>query len=298
MILTPPGFELAHQLALDDDAIAYVFVRDALVQFGDSPGALPWKFYREAGLVPVCIHAIGRHEGRAHLAVAIAEAPVDASATEAPESWSSQPAAPRPRPATALPQGLRAAGLRSWFGVLDDATLAIAMRAVQLVEWDRTNRFCGACGTPTDAVGHERVKRCPACGLTAYPRIAPAMMVQVTRGRELLLGRGLNFPPGRYSALAGFVEAGESIEDAIHREVYEEVGVEVTKLRYFGSQTWPFPNSLMIAFQAEYAGGELRPDPGELADAQWFPVDALPQLPPQVSISRALIEDTIERIGA
>jgi NAD+ diphosphatase len=197
-----------------------------------------------------------------------------------------------------LPEGLRAGGLRSWFGVLDDATMAIAMRAVQIVEWDRTHSFCGACGTHTEQLAGERAKRCPACGHTAYPRIAPAMMVQVTRGRELLLGRGLNFPPGRYSALAGFLEAGETIEDAIHREVLEEVGVEVKDLRYFGSQSWPFPNSLMIAFQAEYAGGELRPDPAELADAQWFAPEALPQLPTRLSIARALIEDTLARVAA
>lgn len=277
MIITPPGFVPEHALALDDDAIAYVFHRDALVQFGDSPGALPWRFYREAGVVAASAHAIGRHEGRAHVAVAIATA-----------SHGGEPS---------LPEGLRAAGLRSWFGVLEDATLAIAMRAVQIVEWDRTHRFCGACGTPTEQAQGERAKRCPACGLTAYPRIAPAMMVQVTRGRELLLGRGLNFPPGRYSALAGFLEAGETIEDAIHREVREETGVEVANLRYFGSQSWPFPNSLMIAFQAEYAGGELRVDPAELADAQWFAPEALPQLPPRLSIARALIEDTLARVG-
>ena len=106
------------------------------------------------------------------------------------------------------------------------------------------------------------------------------MMALVVRGRDLLLGRGLTFPPNRYSALAGFLEAGESVEDAIRREVREEAGVEVSDLRYFGSQSWPFPNSLMIAFVARYAGGELRPDPNELADAQWFDIDALPGLPP------------------
>jgi NAD+ diphosphatase len=279
MIITPPGFVAEHALALDDDAIAYVFARDALVQFGDSPGALPWRFYREAGLVAARAHSIGRHEGRAHVAVALDEP------AAAPEHYR-------------LPEGLRAGGLRSWFGVLDDATMAIAMRAVQIVEWDRTHSFCGACGTHTEQLAGERAKRCPACGHTAYPRIAPAMMVQVTRGRELLLGRGLNFPPGRYSALAGFLEAGETIEDAIHREVLEEVGVEVKDLRYFGSQSWPFPNSLMIAFQAEYAGGELRPDPAELADAQWFAPEALPQLPTRLSIARALIEDTLARVAA
>ncbi len=174
--------------------------------------------------------------------------------------------------------------------------MSIAMRAVQMLEWDRTHRFCGACATPTELARGERAKRCPSCGLTVYPRISPAMMVLVTRGRQLLLGRGVNFPPGRYSALAGFLEAGETIEEAVAREVREEVNVEVTHLRYFGSQSWPFPNSLMIAFQAEYAGGDMRPDPAELADAQWFDVEALPQLPPRISIARALIESALEQM--
>ena len=274
MLRSPQDFEPALDLDLDDDAIAHVFVRESLVQFGDTPGALPWRFYREAGLAAARVHGIGHHGGRRHVAVALAD-------ELAPD---------------ALPEGLRAAGLRSWFGVLDDVTLAIAMRGVQIVEWDRTHRFCGACGTPTERVGHERSRRCPACGLVAYPRISPAMMALVTRGRELLLGRGLNFPPGRYSALAGFVEAGESIEEAVAREVREETGVEVKNLRYFGSQSWPFPNSLMIAFRAEYAGGELRVDPAELADAQWFDIDALPQMPPRVSIARALIEATVAEL--
>lgn len=274
MIRTPAGFSALLGGALDDDAIAHVFVRDALVLFGDTPAALPWRMYRSIGLSAVRVHAIGTHAGRTHVAVALDEGH-----------------APR-----GLPEGLRAANLRNWFGVLDDETLAIAMRAVQVLEWDRTHRFCGACGTPTEQVGHERAKRCPSCGLVAYPRISPAMMVLVTRGRELLLGRGINFPAGRYSALAGFVEAGESIEDAVVREVHEEVGIEVRDLRYFGSQSWPFPNSLMIAFRAEYAGGELRADPAELADAQWFPPEALPQLPPRLSIARALIDATLAEL--
>ena len=129
-----------------------------------------------------------------------------------------------------------------------------------------------------------------------YPRMSPAMMVSITRGRELLLGRGINFPPGRYSALAGFLEAGETIEQCVHREVMEEVGLRIHNLSYFGSQSWPFPNSLMIAFHAEYRDGEIDYDPSELADAQWFDIDDLPQMPPRLSVARALLDETIHRI--
>ena len=124
------------------------------------------------------------------------------------------------------------------------------------------------------------------------------MMVLVTRGRELLLARASRFPSGMYSALAGFVEPGESIEDCIHREVREEVGVEVANLQYFASQSWAFPHSLMIAYTAEYAGGEMRPCDDEIADAQWFSIDALPRLPVPVSIARKLIDATVARLTA
>jgi NAD+ diphosphatase len=187
------------------------------------------------------------------------------------------------------------AGLRSLFGLMNDDVVAIAGRANQLLQWDRTHRFCGACATPTVREAHERARRCPACGLSCYPRISPAMMCLVTRGDEILLARNVNFPLGRYSALAGFLEAGESIEDAVHREVREEVGVRVKNLRYFASQSWPFPNSLMIAFTAEYEGGELLPNGHEIAEADWFSHDRLPQLPPKVSIARALIDATLAR---
>ena len=276
MLRTPTDFEPDLALELDDDAIAHVFVRDALVQFAQTPGGLPWRFYREAGLAPAGVHPVGRHVGRAHVAIAL-------------------PDETDPR---ALPEGLKASGLRSWFGVLDDATLAIAMRAVQLVEWDRTHRFCGACGTQTERIGGERAKRCPACGLTAYPRISPAMMVMVTRGREMLMGRGINFPPGRYSALAGFVEAGETIEEAVVREVREEVGVEVRDLRYFGSQSWPFPNSLMIGYRAKWAGGEIEVDGEEILEADWFSAKDMPSFfPGRVSIAQWLIHDFLRRNG-
>jgi NAD+ diphosphatase len=129
-----------------------------------------------------------------------------------------------------------------------------------------------------------------------YPRLAPAVMMLVRRGRELLLGRSPHFQPGVYSALAGFVDPGETLEDCVAREVMEEVGVTVGKLRYFGSQSWPFPHSLMIAFFADYAGGDIVPQSEEIEDAQWFNVDALPELPMAISISRRLIDAAVGEI--
>jgi NAD+ diphosphatase len=187
--------------------------------------------------------------------------------------------------------GFAFVGLRSLFGKLDDAMLALAGRAFQIADWARTHQFCGVCGAPTARVPGERAMRC-GCGHVFYPRIAPAMMVLVKRGDALLLARSALVPPGgRMSALAGFLEPGESVEDAVHREVHEEVGLEVKDLRYFGSQSWPFPGSLMIAFTAEYAGGDIRCDVNEIAEARWFgPGDTLPELSPRQSISRALID--------
>jgi hydrolase, NUDIX family len=196
-----------------------------------------------------------------------------------------------------LPPGWEAAGLRSWFGRLPDGLAAIAMQASQLLEWQRTHRWCGACGVPTQRLTHERAVQCPRCGLRSYPRISPAMMVLITRGQQLLLASNVSFPEGRYSALAGFLEAGESVEAALHREVAEEVGLQVHDLRYFGSQSWPFPHALMLAFTAEWLAGDISVDPTELRDARWFDPDALPDLPPaNVSISRALVEATAKHL--
>jgi len=191
----------------------------------------------------------------------------------------------------AAPPGHAFRSLRSLFGRFDDRLLSVAGRAFQIVDWARNHRFCGACGKPMAPLAGERAMRCE-CGHVAYPRIAPAMMVLVKRGEAILLARNVAVAPGgRMSALAGFLEPGESVEDAIHREVHEEVGLFVKDLRYFASQSWPFPGSLMIAFTAEYSGGEIRVDPAEIAEARWFgPGERLPELPPAQSISRALIE--------
>jgi NAD+ diphosphatase len=194
------------------------------------------------------------------------------------------------------PQGMAWLGLRRLFGQLDDLEYALAGRAIQIMEWDRTHQYCGVCATPTVARSKERVRACPACGHLVYPRLAPAVMMLVRRGRELLLGRSPHFQPGVYSALAGFVDPGETLEDCVAREVMEEVGVTVGRLRYFGSQSWPFPHSLMIAFFADYAGGDIVPQPEEIEDAQWFDVDGLPELPMAISISRRLIDAAVAEI--
>ena len=207
-------------------------------------------------------------------------------------------AAEAPADATPPPAGLGWEGLRALFTVLDDAHFALAGRAIQLLDWDRNHRYCGRCGTPTEAKSGERARACPACKLAAYPRIAPAVMALVRREGEILLARGPHFPPGMYSALAGFVEAGETLEQCVEREVEEEVGVRVSRIRYFTSQPWPFPNSLMIAFICDWASGEIRPQAGEIEAANWFKVLHLPKLPSKISIARRLIDAVTSEMRA
>ncbi|MDX1656927.1 MAG: NAD(+) diphosphatase [Candidatus Competibacteraceae bacterium] len=182
-------------------------------------------------------------------------------------------------------------GLRELWGRLPEEHFALAGHGVQIIDWDRTHQFCGRCATLLEARQDERARFCPVCGLTQYPRLAPAIMVRITRDERLLLARSPRFPPGRFSVLAGFVGPGETLEQAVAREVMEEVGLEITALRYFASQPWPFPHSLMIAFTARWAGGEVRPDGEEIIEAGWYSRDDLPQLPPRLSIARRLIED-------
>ncbi|CUR75818.1 NAD(+) diphosphatase [Achromobacter xylosoxidans] len=193
-------------------------------------------------------------------------------------------------PGIEAPHGYAFKKLRSLFGVLDEERMALAGRAYQIAEWARTHRFCGACGTATTRVSGEFCQRCPACGFSAYPRISPAMMVLIRKGDSILLARHTANAAGRYTALAGFVEPGESIEQTVHREVLEEVGLKVGNLKYFGSQSWPFPHSLMVAYTAEYVSGEIRVQEDEIADARWFgPGDPMPEIAARISIAGSLI---------
>jgi NAD+ diphosphatase len=172
-----------------------------------------------------------------------------------------------------LPEDLQPIGLRELYGSVSDLDWSLASRAVQVVGWDRNHRFCGRCGTPTVPCEGERRRVCPRCGLSAYPRLSPAIIVLVTRGphdEQALLAWGRRAGPRRFSTLAGFVEIGEGLEEAVQREVSEETGIEVSDITYFGSQPWPFPSQLMIGFRARYAGGEIRPQESEIVEAGWF----------------------------
>ena len=195
------------------------------------------------------------------------------------------------------PDGCLYGDLRKLAARLDEPQFWVGARAVQVLEWDRDHRFCGRCGGPTANHGSDRAKICPKCHLHFYPRLAPAVIVLVDRGDRILLARSSRFTAGFFSTLAGFVEAGESLEQAIVREIEEEVGIRVGNLRYFGSQPWPFPHSLMVGFRASWLAGELSPDPEEIAEAGWFSRHDLPIIPPPLSIARSLIDSWLLEDG-
>ena len=265
----PDDFEVALTLMPEAGSVWFVFDGPKLVLRAD--GTLPTG---EAPLPVVDVTPLGTLDGTSYLAAGL-----DGD----------------------LPGGFQAVPVRSGFGRLPDHHMGLAGYAAQVIEFARTHRYCGRCSAPLSDVTHERSRRCPNCGLTVYPRVAPVAMVLIRRGQgrdtELLLARSPHFPPGMYSALAGFVEPSETLEAAARREVQEEVGVQIRELKYQFSQPWPFPHSLMLGFTAEYAGGDITPQPGEIDDARWFPVTDLPTLPAAFSIARTLIDGAIRDSG-
>jgi NAD+ diphosphatase len=201
-------------------------------------------------------------------------------------------------PTFPLPPGFGAAPVR---GILQALTgereadgrgpLGRLLRAFHIAQWREESRFCGSCGGRNADAGEELARCCPACGRLEFPRIAPAVITLIINGEgKALLAHNKKFSSGVYSLIAGFNEAGESLEATVAREIREEVGLEVRDIRYIASQPWPFPNSLMLGFTARYASGELRPDGLEIEDARWFGRDDLPLLPGRGSVSRSLIE--------
>jgi NAD+ diphosphatase len=181
-------------------------------------------------------------------------------------------------------------GLRSLFTRFEEDTIQAAGLANQLVLWNRNHHYCGRCGGLTETKPDERARVCPQCGVINYPRLSPAVIVAVLKDHQILLAHSQRFPTKFYSVLAGFVEPGETLEACVKREVLEEVGITVKNIRYFGSQPWPFPDSLMVGFTAEYGDGNIRIDPSEITDAGWFSPDQLPPIPPKISIARRLID--------
>lgn len=222
------------------------------------------------GLAPVRAQPLGELDGRPCFA---AELPADAPA----------------------PEGHAYASLRRLYGRLDPVLFEVAGTAYQIQYWDRVHQVCSACGGPLTARADERAKHCPSCRLDFFPRVSPATITLIEDGPRILMTRQPRFPPGMYGLVAGFVDPGESLEACVAREAREETGIAVADIAYFGSQPWPFPHQIMIGFTARYAGGELRVDTTELEEARWFHRDALPMLPPPISIARQLVDAWLAR---
>jgi len=229
-------------------------------------GGIPYlKSLAELNLTPVRTQYLGRLKGRPCYS---AEVPPD----------------------TAAPEGMSFSELRPLYGVLDEDIFLLAGKAIQIVTWDQTHQYCGRCGHQTVTIQNERVKKCPACGLMGYPRISPAVITAVLRDDKILLSHNASFIGNLHSIIAGFVDPGETLEECVEREIMEEVGIQVNNIKYFGSQPWPFPNSLMIGFTADYKSGEITIDGKEISEAGWYDVNSLPELPPKMSIAREIID--------
>lgn len=201
-----------------------------------------------------------------------------------------------------IPEHLTPTPLRQCFEILGMDWYVPTAKAISIITWDKNHHYCGRCGNTTLYKPGTFERVCEHCQLSFYPRISPSMIVLIKNGDQLLMSRSPHFPPGAFGLIAGFLEVGESIEDAVHREVQEEVGLKIKNLQYFGSQAWPFPDSLMIGFTAEYASGEIVIDTTEIESAAWYRYDNLPGGPSfKSSIARKLIDhfinETQEKYG-
>jgi len=193
-------------------------------------------------------------------------------------------------PDTVAPEGMSFREMMSLYGVLDEDIFLLAGKAIQIMNWDQTHQYCGRCGHKTQTLQDERAKKCPVCGFMSYPRISPAVITAVLKDDKILLTHYAAFRGNMHTIIAGFVEPGETLEECVKREILEEVGIQVRNIKYFRSQPWPFPNSLMIGFTAEYESGEISVDEKEVSEAGWYDVNSLPELPPKMSIAREIID--------
>jgi NAD+ diphosphatase len=256
----------------DDAALVFAFHRGGLLVRRHEDRAEQVTYGEVAALLEGAIARIylGRLDGRPCFAIPLADEPE-------------------------VPPGFALLGLRELFGQLEEPIHGVAGRAFQIVEWYLNHAFCGRCGSQTELAVGERARGCPNCGATYFPRINPAVIMLVEREGRMLLARNKLFRGPWYSCLAGFVEPGESLEEAVAREVLEEVGIEVEAITYAASQPWPFPSQLMIGFYARYRSGEIRMQDSEILDAAWFSLDELPEMPGRFSLARRLIDGFLDR---
>jgi len=247
----------------------FVYCEDKFLVTSDDPPRLPLvRQVSELGLTLEAARYLGLWQGRPTYTISLAMA-------------------------TPAPQGYEWHGLYGLAMGWPEGLTALGGRAKQILAWERRNRFCGVCASPMKDDPKERARRCPRCGLVAYPRVSPAVIVAVQREGKILLGRSPRFATGRMSVLAGFVEPGETLEQTVAREINEEVGVRVKDIRYFSSQPWPFPDSLMVGFTCQWAGGEIQIDGEEIVEAGWYGPGEMPRVPPRSTIARQLIDHVI-----
>ena len=188
------------------------------------------------------------------------------------------------------PDGMTFQELKTLLGVMDYDISMLAGRASQIIDWDKTHRYCGRCGAANHDLPGERAKKCPECGFVSYPRISPATITAVIKENKILLAHARNYHGDVHSLIAGFLEPCETLEECAQREIMEEVGIKVKNIRYYGSQPWPFPNSMMIGFIAEYESSEICVDGYEIEKAGWFDTEHLPEMPGKMSIAYDIIQ--------
>lgn len=247
-----------------------IFYQDQLLVNNDESRGLPLGFdINEFGISSKRKHYLGTYQNRHYFAI-------EATHNQPQDDYSFLP-------------------LRECYRHLSEANFALACRAKQIIGWDKHNQFCSYCSSKLVFKDNERAKICLKCKMLNYPQLTPAIIVLIHNQDQILLARSKKFSGNMYSVLAGFIEPGESAEETLIREVQEEAGVTVKNIRYFGSQAWPFPNSFMIGFVAEYHSGNIRIDTNELIDAQWFHIDELPNLPLKGSIARHLIDHYVDQ---
>ena len=249
----------------DDYGYWFVFCLNKLLVKTDEPNIPYSRNLEEINLSPVRTQYLGTLQGKPCYSVEVS-------------------------PDTVAPEGMSFRELRSLYGILDEDIYLLAGRAVQIVRWDEQHQYCGRCGNKTETLQGERAKKCPVCGFISYPRLSPAVITAVIKDNQILLTHYATFRGNMHTIVAGFVEPGETLEECVEREIQEEVGIQVKNIKYFKSQPWPYPNSLMIGFTAEYDSGEISVDNTEISDAGWYDANNLPELPSKMSIAREIID--------